>query len=91
MEKPKLPLHRVQVGFHQKGFMRQVTIHNQKDGSFPTVHQPLEKLYEHRSPYSPWGDRESKLSPGANRRNHIQGKLLTCLANHRGLTDGCRS
>jgi len=71
--------------------MSRMTIVNQKDGSFPTMHEALEKLYEHRSPDSLWGDHESKLSPGVNRRHHVQGKPLACPAHHRGLTNWCPS
>ncbi len=71
--------------------MSRVTIHNQKDRSFPTLHQSLEKLYEHRNPNSLWANHEPQLTLGGNRRYHVQGKPLARLAHHRGLTDRCPS
>src|SRR5215831_15373258 len=70
--------------------MSWVTIHNKKDRFFPTMHQTLEKFYKHRSLDSLAGDHESKLTFGANSRNHVERKSLAGLLDHRGLPDGCQ-
>src|SRR5262249_51522064 len=71
--------------------MSWVTIHNKKDRFFPTMHQTLEKFYKHRSLDSLAGDHESKLTFGANSRNHVERKSLAGLLDHRSLPDGCPS
>ena len=71
--------------------MRRVTIHNKKDTFVPAMNQTLEKFYEHRSPYSLWCDHKSKLTFGADCRNHVERKSLAGLLDHRSLADGCPS
>ena len=71
--------------------MSWVTIHNKKDRFFPTMHQTLEKFYKHRSLDAFAGDHESKLTLGANGRNHVERKSLAGLFDHRSLPDGCPS
>ena len=71
--------------------MRRMTIHDKKDTFVPAMHQTLEKFYEHRSPYSLWGDHKSKLTFGADCRNHVERKSLAGLLDHRSLADGCPS
>src|SRR5918994_1906344 len=71
--------------------MSRVAIDNKKDTFVPAMHQTLEKFYKHRSPYSLWGDHESKLTFGADCRNHVERKSLAGLLDHRSLADGCPS
>src|ERR671919_84733 len=60
--------------------MSRVAIDNKKDTFVPAMHQTLEKFYKHRSPYSLWGDHESKLTFGADCRNHVERKSLPLAA-----------
>src|SRR5262245_49858518 len=86
---PEFAFHPLQKCFHEPCLMSWVTIHNKKDRFFPTMHQTLEKFYKHRSLDSLAGDHESKLTFGANSRNHVERKSLAGLLDHRGLPDGC--
>lgn len=55
------------------------------------MHQTLEKFYKYRSPDSLSGDHKSKLTFGANCRNHVERKSLAGLLDHRSLADRCPS
>ena len=77
-------LYRFSKTFNAFGFMRGMTINDQKYRSFSIMKQPFYKFNKSSRSYSPLDCHKTELSLGTDRRDKAQSKSCAGTADHRG-------